>query len=98
MANLNVTYEDMRSAANQLTNGQAEIEGTLDKLRALVEDLVNGGYVTDKSSKAFNASYEEFTSGAKTTIEGLTGMGEYLTQAAEALEQTDEKLASSLKS
>jgi WXG100 family type VII secretion target len=96
MANMNVTYEDMRGAATQLKSGQTEIEGTLEKLKSLVDNLVAGGYVTDKSSKAFNTSYEEFNKGAKQTIEGLTGMGEYLTKAAEALEQTDEQLASAL--
>lgn len=96
MANVNVTYEDMRGAANQLKGGQHEIEGTLEKLKSLVDGLVNGGYVTDKSSKAFNSSYEEFNTGAKQTIEGLTGMAEYLTKAADALEQTDEQLASAL--
>ncbi|MET0448631.1 MAG: WXG100 family type VII secretion target [Aeromicrobium sp.] len=98
MANVNVTYEDMRGAANQLKGGQSEIEGTLEKLKSLVDGLVNGGYVTDKSSKAFNSSYEEFNTGAKQTIEGLTGMAEYLTKAADALEQTDEQLASALNS
>ncbi|MET0928901.1 MAG: WXG100 family type VII secretion target [Aeromicrobium sp.] len=97
MANIAVSYEDMRGAATQLKGGQTEIEGTLGKLKTLVENLVNGGFVTDKSSKAFNTSYEEFNTGAKQTIEGLTGMGEYLTKAAEALEQTDEQLASALK-
>lgn len=97
MANINVSYEDMRGAANQLKSGQSEIEGTLQKLKSLVDNLVDGGYVTDKSSKAFNTSYEEFNTGAKQTIEGLTGMGEYLTKAAEALEQTDEQLAAALK-
>lgn len=96
MANVNVTYEDMRGAATNLKSGQSEIEGTLDKLKSLVEELVNGGYVTDKSSKAFNTSYEEFNHGARQTIEGLTGMGEYLTKAAQALEDTDEQLASAL--
>lgn len=97
MPNMNVTYEDMRGAATQLRGGQTEIEGTLEKLLALVAGLVEGGYVTDKSSKAFNASYEDFDKGAKQAISGLEGMGEYLTKAAEALEQTDEQLASALK-
>jgi WXG100 family type VII secretion target len=97
MANINVSYEDMRGAANQLKSGQSEIEGTLQKLKSLVDSLVDGGYVTDKSSKAFNTSYEDFDKGAKEMISGLTGMGEYLTKAAEALEQTDEQLASALK-
>ncbi|MCD9198583.1 WXG100 family type VII secretion target [Aeromicrobium wangtongii] len=97
MANMNVTYEEMRGAATQLRGGQNEIEVTLGKLMDLVRTLVEGGYVTDKSSKAFNVSYEDFDKGAKQAISGLEGMGEYLTKAAEALEQTDEQLASALK-
>lgn len=97
MANVNVTYEEMRSAANKLKAGQAEVEGTLDQLKALVAELVSGGYVTDKSSKAFESSYEDFNSGAREMIEGLTGMGEYLTKAAQALEDTDEQLAQALR-
>jgi WXG100 family type VII secretion target len=97
MANVNVTYEEMRTAATKLKNGQAEIEGTLSNLRSLVRELVSGGYVTDKSSVAFDSSYDEFDKGANKTIEGLTGMGEYLTKAAQALQDTDEQLASALK-
>jgi WXG100 family type VII secretion target len=96
MSNLNVTYEEMHSAASQLKAGRAEIEGQLSKLKSMVDGLVAGGYVTDKSSKAFQTSYEEFNTGVNKTIEGLDGMGEYLSQAAKALQDTDEQLASAL--
>lgn len=96
MANLNVTYGEMHDAASQLRAGKTEIEGQLSKLKAMVDGLVSGGYVTDKSSKAFQTSYEEFNTGVNKTIEGLEGMGQYLTQAAQALSDTDEQLASAL--
>ena len=96
MANLNVTYEEMRGAANNLRTGQAEIEGQLAKLKAMIDSLVSGGYVTDRSSKAFDASYSEFNTGVIKTIEGLEGMGSYLEKAADTLQQTDEQLAASL--
>ena len=97
MADLNVTYEEMRAASNKLKSGQSEIEATLAQLKSHIDNLVSSGYVTGKSSKAFEASYDEFNTGAKQTIEGLTGMGDYLEKAAEALEGTDEQLASALK-
>jgi WXG100 family type VII secretion target len=96
MSNLNVTYEEMHGAAAKLKAGRAEIEGQLSKLKSMIDGLVNGGYVTDKSSKAFQSSYEEFNTGVNKTIEGLDGMGEYLTQAAKALSDTDEQLAAAL--
>ncbi|GAA4991089.1 WXG100 family type VII secretion target [Kineococcus glutinatus] len=96
MANVNVTYDEMRGAADQLTNGQHEIEGQLQRLKALVNDLVASGYVTDRSSKAFQASYEQFDAGVKQTVAGLTGMSSYLKGAAQALEDTDVQLAAQL--
>jgi WXG100 family type VII secretion target len=96
MANLNVTYEDMRQAATQLKNGKEEISQKLSELKKLVVSLVQGGYVTDQSSKQFDHSYDEFNTGATKAIEGLEGMGSYLSSAADAFRQADEQLAQAL--
>ena len=96
MANVNVTYQQMEDAAGRLSNGQTEIDGMLGQLQSLVEQLVADGYVTDSSSKNFQASYEEFTQGAKKTIEGLDGMASYLNQAAATFRDADTQLASAL--
>ena len=97
MPNLNVTYAEMQSAANQLKAGQQQIEGDLARLKQLVDNLVASGYVTDSSSKQFEASYTEFSSGATKVMQGLTGMGQYLDTAARAFQETDAQLAASLK-
>jgi len=97
MANLNVTFDDMEAAAKDLFDGKSDIEGQLQRLKAGIDGLVNGGYVTDKSSKAFQESYAEFNTGVTKTIEGLHGMGSYLQQAAKALAETDEQLAAALQ-
>jgi WXG100 family type VII secretion target len=83
----------MRDAATKLRTGQAEITEKLNSLHKFVQDLVNGGYVTDRSSKAFDQSYNEFNTGATKTIEGLDGMGKFLESAADAFQQADEQLA-----
>lgn len=97
MANINVTYADMQDAAKRLTAGQSDIESKLTELKNLVNNLVTGGYVTDTSSKAFDASYTEFNEGATKTISGIEGISQYLTAAADALQSTDEELAKALK-
>lgn len=97
MANVNVTYEEMRAAGKQLEAGQAEIEGKLEELKKLIDGLVAGGYVTDSSSKAFETSYTEFNTGAKNVIQGLEGMSKYLDSAATTFETADKELASALK-
>lgn len=97
MANLNVTYGEMQSAAGQLSSGEAQINGDLARLKKLIDNLVASGYVTDSSSKQFQASYEQFTAGATKMIAGLEGMSKYLNSAAKAFQETDSQLASALK-
>ncbi|MFC5381818.1 WXG100 family type VII secretion target [Aquipuribacter nitratireducens] len=96
MANITVTYADMRDAASRLRAGQAELEGTLHRLRSLVEGLVAGGYVTDRSSKAFDAGHQEFSSGALQVVGGIEGMSAFLDVAAQTLEDADLQLAQQL--
>jgi WXG100 family type VII secretion target len=96
MPNVNVTYEEMRSAATRLTSGRQEITAKLEELQKLVNSLVNGGYVTDGSSKQFEHAYQEFTHGAKNTIHGLESMGSYLNSAADTFQQADHELSRKL--
>jgi len=97
MANVNVTYGDMQSAAGQLKAGEQQINSDLARLKKLIDNLVASGYMTDSSSKQFQASYEEFTSGATKMIAGLEGMGQYLDAAAKAFQETDTQLSAALK-
>ncbi|MBD8704233.1 WXG100 family type VII secretion target [Frigoribacterium sp. CFBP9039] len=96
MANVTVTYDDLRTQSTQLRNGQRAIEDQLGQLKSQIANLVSSGYVTDKSSKAFDSTYSEFTTGATTTIAALEGLAGFLESAANALESTDAQLASSL--
>lgn len=97
MADLNVTFEQMRAAARDLKGGQTEIEEKLRSLNSKMQALVTNGYVTASSSKAFDASYQEYNVGAGKTINGLDGISNYLTGAADALQNTDQELANALK-
>jgi WXG100 family type VII secretion target len=96
VANVNVTYGEMESAAKQLQAGEATIQGDLNNLKKLIDNLVASGYVTDVSSKQFETSYTQFNTGATKMIQGLNGMGQYLTAAAKAFGETDTQLAKAL--
>ncbi|HWL01126.1 MAG TPA: WXG100 family type VII secretion target [Microbacteriaceae bacterium] len=98
MANLNVTYDQMQTTSTQLRSGQADLEAKLGELRGLVAQLVLDGFTTSAASGAFDASYEQFTAGAKTAVGGLEGMAQFLSNAAAALQSTDEQLAGRLGS
>jgi WXG100 family type VII secretion target len=97
VANVNVTYADMQSAASQLRGGEQQIQADLAKLKKLIDNLVASGYVTDTSSKQFDASYTQFNTGATKMIDGLNGMGQYLDAAVKAFHETDTQLANALK-
>ena len=73
MANLNVTYDQMQSAATRLRNGQKDLESKLNELRSLVQQLVQNGFTTSRASGAFDSSYQEFTQGATRTVRGIDG-------------------------
>ncbi|MBT2399764.1 MULTISPECIES: WXG100 family type VII secretion target [Streptomyces] len=94
---LDVTYEEMRNAAKHVGREKEKIDGKLTDLKAFIQGLVEGGFVTKSASKAFNESFQEFIHGMKDTAEGLTGMSDYLTMAADKFEQIDEELGKSAK-
>ena len=96
MANVSVTYQQMQDAASRLTNGRQEIDSMLGQLKSLIDQLVGDAYVTDRSSKQFQSSYEEFNTGARNVIEGLDGMGGYLQTAAQTFQDADNQLARGL--
>ena len=95
--NVNVTYAEMQSAATRLNAGENQINGDLTNLQNMINQLVQGGYVTDTSSKQFEQSYTEFTQGARKMMDGLNGMASYLNAAAKAFQETDTQLAAALK-
>jgi WXG100 family type VII secretion target len=96
MPGITVRYEDMENVAHQLTEGQEQIESILKSLDAAVKGLEAGGFVTDSASPRYQASYDEYSSGAKQTIAGLEGMSRYLNKAAAVLRQTDIDLRSGM--
>ena len=97
MANINVTYQDMTAQATRIDTGRQDIQTKLETLRNQVQALIEAGFVTDQASGAFNESYKKFTTGAKTTIQGLEGMTSFLNQAAQSMSDMDKQLAASIR-
>lgn len=95
-ANVNVTYQEMHTAAADLRRGKTDITDDLALLKAKVDDLVRNGYVTDASSKQFDTSYTDFDTGVKKVLEGLEGMATYLDRAATTFEEADTSLSGQL--
>jgi WXG100 family type VII secretion target len=94
---MNVTYAEMNSAAQRLTAGENTIDSELGNLKSLIDELVSSGFVTDSASGAFHGAYEQFTTGARQVISGLTQMSTYLNKAAQTIEETDQALARAIQ-
>ena len=96
MSNINVSYDEMQREANNLVAAKDQIIADLNRLQAQIQGLVESGFVTDQASVRFNESYQQFTTGAQSTIEGLQDLSQYLTNAAQALADTDSQLAAGI--
>jgi WXG100 family type VII secretion target len=90
---LDVTYDDMRKAAKHMERQKERINDKLQDLKSYIDNLVETGYVTRKSSKKFQEDFDEFKKGMEKTSEGLQGLSKYLDMAADKFEQIDEDLA-----
>lgn len=97
MANVNVSYDELRTQAGQLRSGQQQLTEILQNLQTQVGNLVASGFVTDQASGAFMSSYEDFTSGTTEAINGLEGMASFLEQAAQTLSDVDAQLAQGIR-
>ncbi|MDT0342913.1 WXG100 family type VII secretion target [Streptomyces litchfieldiae] len=97
MADIQVTYDQMREAGDRLISEYETMDAKLEELQSYIDGLVSDGYVTSRSSRAFDESYREFTQGAKKVLEGLQGMGQFLKTAADAMEETDTGLESAIR-
>lgn len=97
MANMNVTYDSLQQTATDLKNGEQNLLDILNQLKSKVDALVESGFVTDRASGAFQASYQEFNQGATSTIQGpLAGKSLREMKGFEAVKPTG--LLKSLKS
>jgi WXG100 family type VII secretion target len=95
MANIHVDYGQLQAGAAQLKSGREQVEQQLSRLKAMIDNLVAGGFVTDRASGKFQESYTQWTTGARNVIAGLDGMSDYLSKAVQAHQGLDDSLAQS---
>lgn len=96
MADTNITYAEIQSAASQLTNGQSQIDEILQRLQATINNLISSGFQTDTASGVFESAYQEFTSGVHGVVAGLTEMSNFLNSVASAYQDMDQSIASKI--
>ncbi|MDR3152222.1 MAG: WXG100 family type VII secretion target [Bifidobacteriaceae bacterium] len=95
--NINVSYEQLQSAGANIGKGRDSIYSELDILKQKIEELVSSGFVTDQASGIFHEAFGRFTTGARSTIQGLDDVIRFLKTAEQSLRDIDSQLAASLK-
>lgn len=93
MANVNISYEEMESAAAQLGAARDEITAKLRHLQRQIQALVGSGFVTDRASKRFETAYSEYTASANHLIDKLGEIQQFITQTAAAHRSMDDEIA-----
>lgn len=78
---------EMKQAAGDATDRFESMRGRLNSL----SDSFRG-----QAATAFDSRYEEWDQGARQVVEALTGLSEWLNQAAETIEGVDTDLAGGL--
>lgn len=94
--NIRVSFDELHAQATRLEAGREQITQVLGQLQSQIQQLVQSGYVTDRSSVAYRSAYEQFNHGAVQTLSGLEGLAHYLHQAAATLAEVDQQLAARL--
>src|SRR4051812_24274895 len=93
MANINVSYDQINGAAAQLDQGRDALQLQIQQLNTLIQNLTNDGFVTTAASGAYQQSFTTYSNGARQTIDGLTGLADFLRKTALTLQETDQAIA-----
>ncbi|MFI8094023.1 WXG100 family type VII secretion target [Streptomyces sp. NPDC086080] len=93
MVDVNVGYDGVNRAALQLKTGQDEITQKLQSLKGMVDQLVTSEFRTQLASSKFQDSYQQWTTGATTMLQGLEGMAGFLNDVVREHQDLDLRLA-----
>jgi WXG100 family type VII secretion target len=96
MPDTNITYAEIQSAATQLTTGESQINETLLSLQTVIQNLISNGFTTDTASGVFESAYQEFTTGVRSVVAGLSEMSNFLTSVATSYQDMDQTIASKI--
>lgn len=92
MATIGVQSEDIRQQSVDVKRSHAEVTQILAQRTAAIANLASTWQ--GAASDAFQARWQEWQNGAKQVEAAMEAMGQFLGQAAEAYESTEDQLRS----
>ena len=91
MANISVSPAELRSEAGFVKGQAADAQASFEALKARLQDLTN--VFTGAAQQGFSTRYEEWHRSAQGLTDSLDSLGQFLTTAADTLEDVDQQLA-----
>ncbi len=96
MSEILLRASDARAVATDVQAAASDTTDQFNRLRSRLGDLVDS--FRGQTAVAFDDRYTEWAESAAQLIEALDGLGSFLNQAANSIEETDASLAASLRS
>ena len=88
---VHVEHGALETQAARLAQARAELDTQLQQIKAQITELVSSGFVTDSASASFAAAHEKWNTAARTCIDELDVMGQYLSKTSQAFAQVDQQ-------
>lgn len=94
MSRISVSPEELRGEANFVQGQVSDARANFDALQNRLQGLQN--VFTGQAQVRFQERYQEWHTHANGLSDALEGLGQFLTTAANAIEETDQQLAQGL--
>ena len=95
MAEIKLRADEARNMAEHVRKESATATDQMNSLRSHLMGLTDS--FTGQSQMAFDEAFQQWKTGSDQMLEGLTGLGNFLTAAADTIEKTDQEIASQLR-
>ncbi len=95
MTEIKLRASEARDMAQRVRQEASDATDQMNSLRSYLAGLTDS--FTGQSQMAFDEAFTEWKTGADQMLNGLTGLGNFLTSAADTIEETDQTIASQLR-
>jgi WXG100 family type VII secretion target len=94
MSEILLRSEDAKSAADAVKNSAQDAQQSFQTLKSRLAPLADS--FRGRTATAWDGKYQDWDKSAKDLMEALDGLGKFLDNAANAIEETDTTLAGQL--
>lgn len=94
MSEIKLRADEARDMAQHVRDEANEAKDQMEGLRSYLSNLSDS--FTGQTATAFDATFNDWKQGADQMLDGLEQLGQFLSDAATTIEDTDQQIASQL--